>query len=283
MKRTVNLAKEIELRMTSETARQIRQHARSSIKTEVCGILIGSESGSVTSVEACIQGANSLQAGTHVTFTQDTWEHIYRIKDRDYPDARIVGWYHSHPGFGVFLSDHDTFIHKNFFSAPQQVAWVYDPHSDEEGCFGWSGSTLERLTRVVIVDEKGGELAGETGKPEPLLVDTGEDEPQPARSAPFTPHPTEAQAALKTGMTILSYLLVLAFGFLLSWFLFPRILVVPFDPATGQPILGPSEPSITGGQALPHSGPAGKANPSGAPSPAPATPTPAPQAAKGKQ
>ena len=62
-------------------------------------------------------GAKAVQGGTHVTFTQDTWEHIYQIKDRDYPDARIVGWYHSHPGFGVFLSDHDTFIHKNFFSA----------------------------------------------------------------------------------------------------------------------------------------------------------------------
>jgi len=283
MKREAKAAPRIELRIGCETARQIRQHARGSRKIEVCGVLIGSEEGGVTVVRACISGVGAEQGGSHVTFTQDTWEHIYRIKDRDYPDERIVGWYHSHPGFGVFLSDHDTFIHKNFFSAPQQVAWVYDPHSDEEGCFGWSGATLERLTRVVLVDEKGGELAGETGKPEPLLVDTGEDEPQAGNSAPFAPHPTEAQAALKTGMAILSYLLVLAIGFLLSWFLFPRILVVPIDPGTGQPILGPSEPSVTGSQAAPNPGQAGKANPSGAPSPAPASSTPAPQAAKGKQ
>jgi hypothetical protein len=79
-----------------------------------------------------------------------------------------MGWYHSHPGFGVFLSDHDTFIHKNFFSSALQVAWVYDPHSDEEGCFGWSGERLERVSEIHVKDDKGGEEAGETGKPEPV-------------------------------------------------------------------------------------------------------------------
>ncbi len=29
----------------------------------------------------------------------------------------IVGWYHSHPGFGVEFSDMDMFIQKNFFSS----------------------------------------------------------------------------------------------------------------------------------------------------------------------
>ncbi len=120
-----------------EVARRIRQHARGQSKTEVCGVLIGRENEGRLEIDACIAGANAAQAGSHVTFTQDTWEHIYKVKDSEYPDDRIVGWYHSHPGFGVFLSDHDTFIHKNFFSSPQQVAWVYDPHSDEEGCFGW--------------------------------------------------------------------------------------------------------------------------------------------------
>jgi proteasome lid subunit RPN8/RPN11 len=135
MKRNTEQAKGSELRMSCEAARQIRQHARASSKAEVCGVLIGAEDHGVTTVEASIPGAKAVQGGSHVTFTQDTWEHIYHIKDRDYPEARIVGWYHSHPGFGVFLSDHDSFIHKNFFSAPRQVAWVYDPHSDEEGCW----------------------------------------------------------------------------------------------------------------------------------------------------
>lgn len=132
--------------------RSIRQHARSSPKTEVCGVLIGSDGDGRVVASACIQGVNAAQGGAHVTFTQETWEHIYQIKDRDHPDDRIVGWYHSHPSFGIFLSDHDLFIHQNFFSSPLQIAWVYDPVSDEEGCFGWVGGKIERLTRITVRD-----------------------------------------------------------------------------------------------------------------------------------
>src|ERR1051326_8232041 len=134
--------------MEAEVARQIRQHARTSMKAEVCGVLIGSTEHERMTVEACIQGINAAQGGAHVTFTQDTWEHIYKIKDKEYPEQKIVGWYHSHPGFGVFLSEHDLFIQQNFFSNPQQVAWVYDPHTDEEGCFGWVGDKIEKLTAI---------------------------------------------------------------------------------------------------------------------------------------
>jgi len=134
--------------MEAEVARKIRQHSRSSMKAEVCGVLIGTIDQERTVIEACIAGINAAQGGAHVTFTQDTWEHIYKIKDQQFPDDKIVGWYHSHPGFGVFLSEHDLFIQENFFSSPQQVAWVYDPHTDEEGCFGWVGGKTEKLSGV---------------------------------------------------------------------------------------------------------------------------------------
>jgi proteasome lid subunit RPN8/RPN11 len=136
--------------MEAEVARKIRQHARSSMKAEVCGVLIGNTEHERMTVEACIAGINAAQGGAHVTFTQDTWAHIYQIKDKDFPDHKIVGWYHSHPGFGVFLSEHDLFIQQNFFSNPQQVAWVYDPHTDEEGCFGWVGGSIEKLSAIRV-------------------------------------------------------------------------------------------------------------------------------------
>src|ERR1700676_2266356 len=147
------------LGVDSEVMRQILQHARSSSKTEVCGVLIGQDRDHRIEVAACIEGQNAEEAGAHVTFTQETWEHIYAVKDQKYPEERIVGWYHSHPGFGIFLSEHDTFIHKNFFSSPGQVAWVFDPHSDEEGCFGWVGGRIERLSRIAVSDRRGGEMA----------------------------------------------------------------------------------------------------------------------------
>jgi proteasome lid subunit RPN8/RPN11 len=146
--------------MEAEVARKIRQHARTSMKAEVCGVLIGNTDHERMTVEACIPGINAAQGGAHVTFTQDTWEHIYKIKDKDYPDHKIVGWYHSHPGFGVFLSEHDLFIQQNFFSNPQQVAWVYDPHTDEEGCFGWIGGNIEKLSAIRVGYSQDVEITG---------------------------------------------------------------------------------------------------------------------------
>jgi len=146
--------------MESEVARKIRQHARSSMKAEVCGVLIGTSENERTAVDACIAGINAAQGGAHVTFTQDTWEHIYKIKDREFPDDKIVGWYHSHPGFGVFLSEHDMFIQENFFSGTHQIAWVYDPHTDEEGCFGWVNGKVEKLSGIRFGYSRSVEIAG---------------------------------------------------------------------------------------------------------------------------
>jgi proteasome lid subunit RPN8/RPN11 len=201
-----------------EVLRQIRQHARSNSKTEVCGVLIGEENGNGLSITARIPGLNAAQAGTYVTFTQDTWEHIYKIKDKEHPDERIMGWYHSHPGFGVFLSDHDTFIHKNFFSSALQVAWVYDPHSDEEGCFGWSGERLARVSEIHVKDDKGGEEAGETGKPEPVGgIEDNQEMIEGSESAEVGP-PTW----LKWMLTVISYVLLMAIVFVATWMFFPR-------------------------------------------------------------
>jgi proteasome lid subunit RPN8/RPN11 len=209
-----------------EVLRQIRQHARSNSKTEVCGVLIGEENGNGLRISARIPGLNAAQAGTYVTFTQDTWEHIYKIKDKEYPEERIMGWYHSHPGFGVFLSDHDTFIHKNFFSSAMQVAWVYDPHSDEEGCFGWAGERLERVSEIHVKDDKGGEEAGETGKPEPVGGIEEDEETVEENAAAEIGPPTW----LKWMLTVTSYVLLMAIVFVATWMFFPRQQIFFVDP-----------------------------------------------------
>jgi proteasome lid subunit RPN8/RPN11 len=237
------------LLVDSEVVRQIRQHARSSSKNEICGVLIGQDRDRRIEVAACIEGQNAEEAGAHVTFTQDTWEHIYAVKDKRYPEERIVGWYHSHPGFGVFLSDHDTFIHKNFFSSPGQVAWVFDPHSDEEGCFGWVDGRIERLTRIAVVDRRGGEQAEESGRPEPVAAAGAETELAVVRGEGRESRPLRIRRldADREGSAsewslerlvanVFLSLLTLALGFALSWYLFPRVEIVPvmLDARTGQ-------------------------------------------------
>lgn len=108
-------------------------HAKESLDVEVCGVLAGEicedEQGIFVHVQAAIRGAAASEASTHVTFTQATWNNIHETLERDFPKLRIVGWYHTHPGFGVEFSDMDLFIQKNFFSSPAQIALVTDPLS----------------------------------------------------------------------------------------------------------------------------------------------------------
>jgi proteasome lid subunit RPN8/RPN11 len=244
----------------SEVVRQIRQHARSSSKTEVCGVLIGQDRDHRIEIAACIEGQDAEEAGAHVTFTQDTWEHIYAIKDQRYPEERIVGWYHSHPGFGVFLSDHDTFIHRNFFSSPGQVAWVFDPHSDEEGCFGWVDGRIERLTRIAIVDPRGGEPMEESGRPEPVVAAGADSDAAVVRREERETSPVrirrldadESREGKESSLerlvaTVFLYLFALALGFALCWYLFPRVVLMPvvLDPRTGQ-LIDPQTGQVVG-------------------------------------
>jgi proteasome lid subunit RPN8/RPN11 len=273
---------QLEVAIDGEVVRTIRQHARSCNKTEVCGVLIGQDRDQRVQIAACIEGENAEGAGAHVTFTQDTWEHIYAVKDKEYPDERIVGWYHSHPGFGIFLSDHDTFIHKNFFSSPGQIAWVYDPHSDEEGCFGWVDGQIERLSRVAILDRRGGERAEATARPEthqarnetnaPIAEGDGGQERVAVRVQRKDP---EREDDGNTGSlerlvgNVFLFLAALMLGGVLSWYFLPHIVIMPVavDPVTGRPIdpraaqlleefqdnkAGKPGPATSGQNAVPH-------------------------------
>lgn len=46
-------------------------------------------------------------------------------------NLRIVGWWHSHPDFGCFLSSTDLHTQEYFFPESYQVALVIDPIRDE--------------------------------------------------------------------------------------------------------------------------------------------------------
>jgi proteasome lid subunit RPN8/RPN11 len=120
----------------------IYEHGRSRTDVEVCGVLVGngyrSDDQPYVYVEAIVRGSHAESGIAQVTFTGDTWSHIHNVMDREFPDKRIIGWYHTHPGFGIFLSPMDMFIHENFFSAHEQLAIVYDPLSGEEGLFVWT-------------------------------------------------------------------------------------------------------------------------------------------------
>jgi proteasome lid subunit RPN8/RPN11 len=134
----------------------IYAHGRSSAEVEICGVLVGDvyrdDAGPFLLIDAIVRGDHAGSANAQVTFTAETWNHIQRVMEAEHPDRRIVGWYHTHPNFGIFLSDMDLFIHGNFFNMPWQVAFVYDPVTGDEGVFVWRDGKTERAAFNVEED-----------------------------------------------------------------------------------------------------------------------------------
>ena len=120
----------------------IYAHVFSNAEREVGGVLVGriAHDGAMPTITGAIPAIAADEQRAALTFTQDSWEHVHRVLDKEYPNERIVGWYHSHPAFGIFLSGHDLFIHRNFFSGQSQIALVVDPIAREEGVFAWRRS-----------------------------------------------------------------------------------------------------------------------------------------------
>src|SRR2546423_1293352 len=51
-----------------------------------------------------------------LTFTHETWATLRREIEGNFAGEALVGWQHTHPGLGVFLSGYDLFIQRNFFA-----------------------------------------------------------------------------------------------------------------------------------------------------------------------
>ncbi len=131
------------------------EHTESDMANEVGGVLIGAVRVDPLCPRPYILIQDILPAlytdssQTHVTFTQNTLVHLNQELEEHYPGKRIVGWYHTHPRLGVFLSSHDTWLHRNFFTAPTHVALVVDPYYRHAGIFCWQTGNRFDPTRYV--------------------------------------------------------------------------------------------------------------------------------------
>src|SRR5436190_6569674 len=87
-----------------------------------------------------------------LTFTHDTWATLTREIEANFPSESLLGWQHTHPGLGVFLSGYDLFIQKNFFAQPWQIALVVDPRRQEFGFFHWRQGAVRDCGFVCVED-----------------------------------------------------------------------------------------------------------------------------------
>jgi len=159
----------------------ISAHAAEDTSIEICGVLVGEwkkdADGPYAHISHFIRCNDAASKNTEVTFTHQSWSQINDEMDSKYSDKRIVGWYHSHPDFGIFLSDRDMFIQEHFFSGPGQIAYVVDPVRKVEGVFEWRSGKAELMERywagdrVIPVDAARSERSQRNTRAESVAAD----------------------------------------------------------------------------------------------------------------
>lgn len=127
--------------ITQQAYLRICAHAGSDLENEVGGWLAGKERVDKSNgkrfivIDTVLPGEHTQQGPAHLTFTGDSQIAMHAHLENHLPGKVILGWYHTHPRMGIFLSQWDVWLHQNFFPERWQVALVIEPHSSEGGFF----------------------------------------------------------------------------------------------------------------------------------------------------
>lgn len=108
------------------------------------------------------EGEYSVACGTATTkldstemsvkFDHDSLEELFESMDRSGGES-IIGWYHSHPGFGCYLSDTDIKTHSGMFADGLGFAAVLDPSDETLMVFTVKDGIQKTVQMVVAEDE----------------------------------------------------------------------------------------------------------------------------------
>jgi len=134
-----------------------RAHFKSAAQNgvEAMGLLLG---------EVCrFKGKKFVMVVDYVTAGNDASAVSVRFGDRAFPELAnalwgaagktVVGWMHSHPSYGCYLSARDVAAQEGFFNEPFHVAFVLDPVRNDCKAFRVrNGKQVE--VSFAVVEEK---------------------------------------------------------------------------------------------------------------------------------
>ena len=116
-------------------------HASIDLNNEVGGWLLGKYRVDKMSgeqfviIDTILPAQHTQQGSAFLTFTQESQVALLNHLHDHYSSKDLVGWFHTHPHMGVFLSSYDTWLHDHFFPEMWQVALVIEPFSKTGGFF----------------------------------------------------------------------------------------------------------------------------------------------------
>jgi proteasome lid subunit RPN8/RPN11 len=136
----------------------VHRHAAGS-DAEIGGLLLGQvcawDGATHVEVHGALPAEWTRAGPVHLTFTADSWAGMLARKEREHPGATIVGWYHSHPRMGIFLSDMDLGIHHGFFREPWHVALVVNGQDRTAGFFAWADGKVQPARHLIWLPRDG--------------------------------------------------------------------------------------------------------------------------------
>ncbi|MHC4778916.1 MAG: M67 family metallopeptidase [Planctomycetota bacterium] len=135
--------------VSREALEQAVEFSRCDLAREQGGFLVGGrfvEGGEeFIWVRKFVEGRGIEGRAASARFTADSFGEAWRSIEVGGPydySPLLLGWFHTHPGLGAFLSDADRFIHENFFDLPFLVAMVADPVREELLLYRWREGEL---------------------------------------------------------------------------------------------------------------------------------------------
>jgi Predicted metal-dependent protease of the PAD1/JAB1 superfamily len=123
-----------------DALKKLEEHLKSNLMVEQGGILFGNAYtdptfGIYVEVTAAVPAPATIGTGASLEFTPDSWVGIMNHAKATHPEANIIGWYHSHPNIGVFMSGTDMRTQRSFFPHPWCLSIVCDPVQNKIGYF----------------------------------------------------------------------------------------------------------------------------------------------------
>jgi proteasome lid subunit RPN8/RPN11 len=158
--------KKMQLVVRQDALGKAWEHAENDMSRETGGLMLGLFIEDKTSFTIVFTGIvpalRAIQKTASLNFTEEAWASMWNIidGDKEYSDDsiwKIVGWYHTHPGFSVFLSGRDRFIHRKYFTQKGHLALVIDPKNKEQGFFSVDKTTnsIFLMRDLEILSDKG--------------------------------------------------------------------------------------------------------------------------------
>jgi len=146
---------------------KVRNHALSRVEEglEVMGFLLGevfTHDGHEYTVVRDVATTGLESTSVSVRFDPDGFEALFASLECARFRYVLVGWYHSHPGHGCFLSSTDIATQKGMFARPYHTALVVDPVRREMDAFCLVDGEVRRRKFLVYWDEYQNPYYGES-------------------------------------------------------------------------------------------------------------------------